>query len=110
MEVRHLCYFVAVAEAYAILSRFDECMETMRRARAGSDSATIRIGLIGEFSHSWGSDFVAEVGRQYPHYVLAVEATPSAAQIDVLLTDPATGTRQPRSQLRSPPCRQPRTP
>jgi DNA-binding transcriptional LysR family regulator len=72
---------VLLAEAYAVLRRFDECLETMRRARAGSGPATIRIGLISEFSRSWGSELVAEVGQRYPHYVLAVEATPSAAQI-----------------------------
>ena len=70
-----------LAEAYAVLGRFDECVETMRRARAGSGSATIRVGLVGEFSRSWGSELVAEVGRRHPQYALAVEATPSAAQI-----------------------------
>jgi DNA-binding transcriptional LysR family regulator len=70
-----------LAEAYAVLGRFDECLETMRRARAGSSSATIRVGLVGEFSRSWGSELVAEVGRRHPQYALAVEATPSAAQI-----------------------------
>jgi DNA-binding transcriptional LysR family regulator len=70
-----------LAEAYAVLGRFDECLETMRRARAGSSSAAIRIGLVSEFSRSWGSELVAEVGRRHPRYVLAVEATPSASQI-----------------------------
>jgi DNA-binding transcriptional LysR family regulator len=70
-----------LAEAYAVLGRFDECLETMRRARAGSSSAAIRIGLVSEFSRSWGSELVAAVGRRHPHYVLAVEATPSAAQV-----------------------------
>jgi DNA-binding transcriptional LysR family regulator len=70
-----------LAEAYPVLARFDECLETMRRARTGNSSAPIRIGLVGEFSRSWGSELVAEVGRRYPRYALAVEATPSAAQI-----------------------------
>jgi DNA-binding transcriptional LysR family regulator len=70
-----------LAEAYAVLGRFDECLETMRRARTGEGSAAIRIGLVSEFSRSWGSELVAEVGRRHPHYVLAVEATPSASQI-----------------------------
>jgi DNA-binding transcriptional LysR family regulator len=70
-----------LAEAYAVLGRFDECLETMRRARAGSSSVAIRIGLVSEFSRSWGSELVAEVGRRHPRYVLAVEATPSASQI-----------------------------
>ena len=70
-----------LAEAYAVLGRFDECLETMRRARTGTSSAAIRIGLVSEFSHRWGSELVAEVGRRHPHYVVAVEATPSAAQI-----------------------------
>ena len=70
-----------LAEAYGVLGRFDECLETMRRARTGSSSAAIRIGLVSEFSRSWGSALVAEVGRRHPQYVLWVEATPSAAQI-----------------------------
>jgi DNA-binding transcriptional LysR family regulator len=70
-----------LAEAYGVLGRFDECLETMRRARTGSSSAAIRIGLVSEFSRSWGSELVAEVGRRHPQYVLTVEATPSAAQI-----------------------------
>jgi DNA-binding transcriptional LysR family regulator len=70
-----------LAEAYGVLGRFDECLETMRRARTGSSSAAIRIGLVSEFSRSWGSALVAEVGRRHPQYVLTVEATPSAAQI-----------------------------
>lgn len=70
-----------LAEAYAVLKRFDECVETMRRARAGGGLAPIRIGLVSEFSRSWGKDLVAEVGRRHPQYVLAVEATPSSSQI-----------------------------
>jgi DNA-binding transcriptional LysR family regulator len=70
-----------LTEAYAVLSRFDECLATMRRARAGSGSVAVRVGLVGEFSRSWGSDLVAEVSRQHPQHALAVEAIPSAAQI-----------------------------
>jgi DNA-binding transcriptional LysR family regulator len=70
-----------LAEAYAVLGRFDECVETMRRARTGSRPVAIRIGLVSEFSHSWGSELVAEVRRRQTTYVLAVEATPSATQI-----------------------------
>jgi hypothetical protein len=50
-----------LAEAYVVLGRFDECLETMRRARTGSSSAAIRIGLVSEFSRDWGSELVAEV-------------------------------------------------
>ncbi len=70
-----------LGEAYAVLGRFDECLETMRRARAGTSPAPIRIGMFSEFSRSQGSALVAELRRRHPDYVLAVEATPSAAQV-----------------------------
>jgi DNA-binding transcriptional LysR family regulator len=84
-----------LAEAYGVLGRFDECLETMRRARTGSSSAAIRIGLVSEFSRSWGSELVAEVGRRHPQYVLTVEATPSAAQIRAIDRARAVRIRRP---------------
>ena len=70
-----------LAEAYAVLGRFDECLDTMQRARSETGPAPIRIGLVSEFSRSWGSALVAELRRRRPDLTVAVEATPSAAQV-----------------------------
>jgi DNA-binding transcriptional LysR family regulator len=70
-----------LAEAYAVLGRFDECLDTIQRARSEAGPAPIRIGLVSEFSRSWGSTLVAELRRRRPDLTVAVEATPSAAQV-----------------------------
>ena len=70
-----------LAEAYAVLSRFDQCVETMRQARAGVRRAAVRMGMWGEFSRSWGPALVAEVRRRHPELLLAVEAVPSAVAV-----------------------------
>ena len=70
-----------LAEAYAVLGRFDECLDTMQRARSEAGPAPIRIGLVSEFSRSWGSTLVAELRRRRPDLTVAVEATSSAAQV-----------------------------
>jgi DNA-binding transcriptional LysR family regulator len=70
-----------LAEAYAVLGRFDECLDTMRRARSRTGTTPIRIGLVSEFSRGWGGALVAELRRRRPDLAVAVEATPSAAQV-----------------------------
>jgi DNA-binding transcriptional LysR family regulator len=70
-----------LAEAYAVLSRFDQCVETMRQARTGVRRATVRVGMWGEFSRSWGPALVGEVRRRYPELLLAIEAVPSAVAV-----------------------------
>jgi DNA-binding transcriptional LysR family regulator len=70
-----------LAESYAVLSRFDQCVETMRQARAGVRRAAVRMGMWGEFSRSWGPALVAEVRRRHPELLLAVEAVPSAVAV-----------------------------
>ena len=70
-----------LAEAYVVLGRFDECLETMRRARTGSSSAAIRIGLVSEFSRGWGSELVAEVAAVTRNTYSRWRPHPSAAQI-----------------------------
>jgi DNA-binding transcriptional LysR family regulator len=70
-----------LAEAYAVLSRFDQCAETMRQARTGVRRAAVRMGMWGEFSRSWGPALVAEVRRRHPELLLAIEAVPSAVAV-----------------------------
>lgn len=70
-----------LAESYAVLSRFDQCMETMRQARTVARRASIRVGMWGEFSRSWGPALVAEVRRRHPELLLAIEAVPSAVAV-----------------------------
>jgi DNA-binding transcriptional LysR family regulator len=70
-----------LAEAYAVLSRFDQCVETMRQARTGTRRAAVRVGMWGEFSRSWGGALVAEVRRRDPELLLAVAAVPSAVAV-----------------------------
>ncbi len=70
-----------LAEAYAVLSRFDQCVETMRQARTGVRRAAVRVGMWGEFSRSWGPALVAEVRRRHPELLLAIEAVPSAVAV-----------------------------
>ena len=70
-----------LAEAYAVLSRFDQCLETMRQARAGAPRAAVRVGMFSEFSRARGSTLVAEVRRRYPELLLAVEAVPSSVAV-----------------------------
>ena len=70
-----------LAEAYAVLGRFDQCLDTMRQARTGSGRAAIRVGMFSEFSRTRGSALVAELRRRHPELLLAIEAGPSAAQV-----------------------------
>lgn len=70
-----------LAEAYAVLSRFDHCVETMRQAHLGTRRAEVRVGMWGEFSRAWGPSMVVEVRRRHPELLLAVEALPSAAAV-----------------------------
>jgi DNA-binding transcriptional LysR family regulator len=70
-----------LAEAYAVLSRFDQCVETMRQARTGVRRAAVRVGMWSEFSRSWGPDLVAEVRRRHPETLLAIEAVTSAVAV-----------------------------
>jgi DNA-binding transcriptional LysR family regulator len=68
-----------LAEAYAVLGRFDQCEETMRRARNGVRLAAVRVGMWSEFSRTWGPTLVTEMRRCHPDLMLAIEAVPSAA-------------------------------
>lgn len=68
-----------LAEAYAVLARFDRCVETMRQAHAGVRRAVVRVGMFSEFSRSWSPALLAEVRRQYPDVLLAIESMPSSA-------------------------------
>src|ERR1700728_3837423 len=52
-----------LAEAYGVLGRFDECLDTMRRARTGSRFAAIPVGLGSEVSRSWGPGIGPGGGR-----------------------------------------------
>jgi DNA-binding transcriptional LysR family regulator len=70
-----------LAEAYAVLGRFDQCLDAMRQIRAGSERAVIRVGMFSEFSRSHGPALVAELHRRHPELLLAMEAGPSAAQV-----------------------------
>jgi DNA-binding transcriptional LysR family regulator len=70
-----------LAEAYAVLSRFDQCLDAMRQVRAGAARAAIRIGMFSEFSRSRGPALVAELRRRHPELRLAIEVGPSAAQV-----------------------------
>jgi DNA-binding transcriptional LysR family regulator len=70
-----------LAEAYGVLSRFDHCLETMRRARAETRRAEVRLAMWSEFSRTWGPPLVAEIRRRNPELSLAVEALPSAATV-----------------------------
>lgn len=70
-----------LAEAYAVLGRFDQCLDAMRQVRAGVGRAAIRVGMFSEFSRSRGSALVAEVRRRHPELLLAIESGPSAAQV-----------------------------
>ena len=70
-----------LAEAYVVLSRFDQCVEMMRQARTGVRRAAVRVGTWGEFSRSWGPALVAEVRRRHPELLLAIEAVPSAVAV-----------------------------
>ena len=67
-----------LAEAYAVLSRFDQCLDTMRQARTGARLASVRVGMFSEFSRARGPALVAELRRRYPELLLAIEAVPSA--------------------------------
>ena len=70
-----------LAEAYAVLSRFDQCLDTMRQARTRARRASVRVGMWGEFSRSWGPTLVAEMRRSRPELLLAIEAVPSAVAV-----------------------------
>jgi len=61
-----------LAEAYAVLSRFDQCLETMRQARGRSPRTAIRIGMYSEFSRMRGPALVAELRRRHPELLLTV--------------------------------------
>lgn len=70
-----------LAEAYAVLGRFDQCVETMRQARAGARRALVRVGMFSEFSRSRSPALLAEVRRQHPDVLLAIEPMTSAAAV-----------------------------
>ncbi len=70
-----------LAEAYAVLGRFDQCLETMRQVRGRSARTAIRIGMYSEFSRMRGPALVAEVRRRHPELLLAVEAAVSASAV-----------------------------
>lgn len=70
-----------LAEAYAVLGRFDQCVETMRQARAGARRALVRVGMFSEFSRSRTPALLAEIRRRHPEVVLAIEAVPSSAAV-----------------------------
>jgi DNA-binding transcriptional LysR family regulator len=69
-----------LAEAYAVLSRFDQCLDAMREARDGAGRAAVRVGMFSEFSRARGPALVAELRRRHPELLLAIEVGPSAAQ------------------------------
>jgi DNA-binding transcriptional LysR family regulator len=70
-----------LGEAYAVLGRFDQCVETMRQARVGGRRELVRMGMFSEFSRSWTPALLAEIRRRHPKVVLAVEAVPSSAAV-----------------------------
>lgn len=70
-----------LAEAYAVLGRFDQCLDAMRQIRAGAERAVVRVGMFSEFSRSHGPALVAELRRRHPELLLAMEAGPSSAQV-----------------------------
>ncbi len=70
-----------LAESYAVLSRFDQCVETMRHARAGTRREPIRVGMFSEFSRAHMPALLAEVRRRHPDLLLAIEAMPSSAAV-----------------------------
>ncbi len=43
---------VLLAEAYEVLSRFDQCLETMRRIRDRTTRTVVRMGVYSEFSRA----------------------------------------------------------
>ncbi len=70
-----------LAEAYAVLGRFDQCVETMRQARAGARRALVRVGMFSEFSRARTPALLAEVRRRHPELMLTIEAVPSSAAV-----------------------------
>jgi DNA-binding transcriptional LysR family regulator len=68
-----------LAEAYAVLSRFDQCLDAMREARDGAGRAAVRVGMFSEFSRARGPALVAELRRRHPELRLTIEVGPSAA-------------------------------
>jgi DNA-binding transcriptional LysR family regulator len=68
-----------LAEAYAVLGRFDQCLDAMRQVRAGAGRAAVRVGMFSEFSRTWGPALVAELRGRHPEMLLAIEVGPSAA-------------------------------
>lgn len=72
---------VLLAEAYAVLSRFDQCLATMQQARAGGRRAAVRVGMFSEFSRARVPALMAELRRRDPGLLLAVETLPSAVQL-----------------------------
>jgi DNA-binding transcriptional LysR family regulator len=69
-----------LAEAYAVLSRFDQCLDAMREVRDGAGRAAVRVGMFSEFSRARGPALVAELRRRHPQLLLAIEVGSSAAQ------------------------------
>jgi DNA-binding transcriptional LysR family regulator len=70
-----------LAEAYAVLSRFDQCLATMNQVRAGGRRAAVRVGMFSEFSRARVPALMAELRRHDPELLLAVETLHSAVQL-----------------------------
>jgi DNA-binding transcriptional LysR family regulator len=70
-----------LAEAYAVLGRFDRCVETMRRARVGARRVLVRVGMFSEFSRSRSPGMLAEIRRRDPDLMMAIEPMTSAAAV-----------------------------
>jgi DNA-binding transcriptional LysR family regulator len=70
-----------LAEAYAVLSRFDHCVATMRQARMGTRRPSVRVGMFSEFSRTYGPAIIAEAHRRRPELLLSFETLPSAVQV-----------------------------
>jgi DNA-binding transcriptional LysR family regulator len=70
-----------LAEAYSVLGRFDQCVETMRQVRAGARRASVSVGMFSEFSRAWSPALLADVRRLHPDLLLSIESMPSSAVV-----------------------------